>query len=204
LALYVYPTGNVWDTAVADRFTHAIEKIDPEATGFIVTTHHHMQIIISGFERAAAIAAVLVFIMLLIDFRRLTDALLALIPLGMGWLWMLGIMSATGIAFNVANIVSLPLVLGIGIDAGVHIVHRCNESAADNNGVGRLDDLLRGTGGAVFLSSLTTIAGFAGLMISDYGAMFSLGLAMVIGVATCLVASLAILPAILVVLKRAA
>lgn len=203
VAVYAYPAGNPWDSEFAAHFTETLEAIDPNVTGFLVTTAHHIKIIIGGFQRAAGIAGVFVFMVLLWNFRRLPDVALAAMPLLMGWLWMLGIMSVAEIPFNVANMVALPLVLGIGIDAGVHIVHRTRESAEANGGVGRLDDLLRGTGGAVVISALTTIAGFAGLMVTDYGAMTSLGITMVIGVSTCALASLFVLPAVLVLLGRA-
>ena len=77
---------------------------------------------------------------------------------------MLGTMGAADLPFNMANMVSLPLIFGIGVDAGVHLMHRCRQSAAENDGVARLDELLRGTGGAVMLGSLTTMAGFASLV----------------------------------------
>ena len=119
-----------------------------------------------------------------------------------GWLWMVGLMAAVGIPFNVANIVCLPLVLGIGTAFGVHLMHRAEESAKIH-GIASLDDLLRGTGSAVIISALTTMVGFAALMLGKHGAMLSLGLSMVIGIATCLAASILVLPALLLLLKRA-
>jgi multidrug efflux pump subunit AcrB len=202
VALYVYPSGDIWQREVADAFTARLEEVDPQATGFAITTNRHIYLIVDGFKRAAVIAGLLVLVMLLIDLRSPVDVLLAMLPVFLGGLWMLGLMSAASIPLNVANIVVLPLILGIGIDAGVHLVHRCRESAAANKGIARLDDLLRGTGAAVMVSSMTTMAGFAGLMVADYGAMRSLGLAMVIGVATCLLASLLVLPAVLLLMGR--
>lgn len=203
VAIFVFPNGDVWDREFGKRFTQKLEEIDPEATGFMVTLHAHTQFVIEGFERAALMSAILVLIILLLDFRSLRDSLLALLPVGLGWLWMLGTMGAADLPFNMANMVSLPLIFGIGVDAGVHLMHRCRQSAAENGGVANLDELLRGTGGAVMLGSLTTMAGFASLMISDYGAMATLGLLMVMGVGFCLLACLLVLPAILVLLKRA-
>ncbi|HEY8374881.1 MAG TPA: MMPL family transporter, partial [Nannocystis sp.] len=71
------------------------------------------------------------------------------------------------------------------------------------HGQARLDDLVRGTGSAVVLSALTTIASFASLMLNDYGAMKSFGLVMVLGISGCLMASLFVLPALLLSLGRA-
>jgi hypothetical protein len=77
-------------------------------------------------------------------------------------------------------------------------VHRYKQSAQLRGGVAHLEDLLQGTGSAVVVASITTMVGFAGLMLSEHGAMFSLGLIMVIGILCCLLACLILLPAILV------
>jgi predicted RND superfamily exporter protein len=202
LALYVYPKGDIWNRHFASQFAHDLEQIDPNVSGFAITLHAHSTMILLGFKHAALLAAVLICFLLLYDFRRISDTLLALLPTTVGWLWMLGIMASWGIDFNVANIVVLPLVLGIGIDSGVHMVHRYRESAKANE-IAQLTDLLSGTGSAVLLSSVTTIVGFAGLMLADYGGMQSLGLVMVLGISCCLMACLLILPATLIILRRA-
>jgi predicted RND superfamily exporter protein len=137
------------------------------------------------------------------ELRSLRDAALALVPTALGWLWMLGVMAVIDLHFNVANIIALPLVIGIGTAFGVHLMHRCQESAKKHGGVAKLDDLVRSTGGAVVLSALTTIASFAALMLGEYGGMKTIGLAMVLGITSCLIASLLVLPALLAVLKRA-
>jgi predicted RND superfamily exporter protein len=73
-------------------------------------------------------------------------------------------------------------VIGIGTAFGVHLMHRCQESAKKHGGVATLDDLVRSTGGAVVLSALTTIASFAALILGEYGGMKTIGLAMVLGI----------------------
>ncbi|HFE47010.1 MAG TPA: hypothetical protein ENJ18_16255, partial [Nannocystis exedens] len=159
--------------------------------------------ILDGFRRAAGLAAVLILLLLMIDFRGIKNALLALVPTVLGWLWMLAFMALFGLSFNVVNVICLPLVIGIGTAFGVHLMHRAEESARAHNGIASLDDLLRGTGSAVIISALTTMVGFGALMLGKHGAMLSLGLTMVIGIATCLAASVLVLPAILYLLGRA-
>ncbi|MEM6991734.1 MAG: MMPL family transporter, partial [Myxococcota bacterium] len=146
---------------------------------------------------AAAVAAGIIFILLVADFGGPRDALLALVPTGLGWLWMFGAMALLRMQFNVANIVCLPLVLGIGVAFGVHFMHRVREDEHAS-----LDTVLRGTGGAIAIAALTTMVGFAGLVAGRYGGMQSLGLTMVVGIATCLLATVCILPAMLLVLGR--
>jgi len=203
LAVFANPAGNIWDAATARQFSDDVRKVDPEASGMAVNIHEHQRMIREGFTRAGFIAAGLVLIVLLVGFRKVGDALLALIPVLVGFLWMLGLMGAFRIPFDIANVVCVPLTLGIGIDAGAHMVHRWRHSALQHGGVGELGEIIRGTGAAVLLASLTTALGFAALMTGDYGAMKTVGLVMTIGIGCCLVASLVVLPAILVVLRKA-
>lgn len=203
LAIFVVPSGDIWDADTARTFVEEVSAVEPSASGLAFNRHFHEIFVVDGFKRAAGYAAIIIVVLLLLDFRRLDDAILALIPTAMGWCWMLGTMVAIDLRFNLANIVALPLVLGIGIDAGVHLVHRARESARANGGITRVEDMVRGTGGAVILSALTTMVGFAGLLAGDYGAARSIGFTMLIGLGACLLASVVVLPALLLALKRA-
>ena len=202
LALFVVPKESPYDHDKAVRFLDAVSALAPEVSGLAVNVDIHASMIMVDFRRSAIWAALLILIAVSVELRSLRDALLALVPTLLGWLWMLALMALVGQRFDVANIVSLPLVIGIGTAFGVHLVHRCRESERDY-GVARLDDLVRSTGGAVLLSALTTIASFAALMFGDYGGMKSFGLVMVMGISSCLVASLLVLPSLLLVLRRA-
>lgn len=197
VALYVVPAGDFWDRDVARGFAEDVLAVDGGASGLALDHVSHGDLVLDGFLRAAVIAAVLILVLLIGDFGGPRDALLALLPTVLGWLWMFGAMALFGIPFNVANIVCLPLVLGIGVAFGVHFMHRVREDAD-----GSLDTVLRGTGGAIAVAALTTMVGFAGLMLGRYGAQQSFGLVMVIGIATCLAATIAVLPATLVLLGR--
>lgn len=204
MAMFVIPAGSAFETETARNFYNAVAAVDPNVSGLAVNINLHETMIKTGFRQAAGLAAILIFVIVAFELRSIRDGLLALVPTGLGWLWMLGVMAVIKLQFNVANIIVLPLVIGIGTAFGVHLMHRCQESAKHNGGVAKLDDLVRSTGGAVVLSALTTIASFAALILGDYGGMKTLGLAMVLGIAACLIASLLVLPALLAVLKRAA
>ena len=204
MALYVIPSGSAFETETARAFYKAVSAVDPNVSGLAVNINLHETMIVTGFRRAAGLAAILIFLCVAFELRSVRDAILALVPTALGWLWMLGVMAVIDLHFNVANIIALPLVIGIGTAFGVHLMHRCQESAKKHGGVASLDDLVRSTGGAVVLSALTTIASFAALILGEYGGMKTIGLAMVLGISSCLVASLLVLPALLAVLKRAA
>jgi predicted RND superfamily exporter protein len=203
LAVYANPAGNIWDSETSTTFRDQVATVAPEAAGMAVNICEHIRMIKEGFMRAGIMSGACVLLVLLAGFRRIVHAALALVPVVIGFCWTLGIMGLAGIAIDVANVTVLPLILGIGIDAGAHMIHRWRQSREDNGGVADLARIIRGTGAAVLLASLTTAVGFAALMTGEYGAMRSLGLVMTIGIGCCLLASLIVLPAVLLVLRKA-
>ncbi|MEM9460365.1 MAG: MMPL family transporter [Myxococcota bacterium] len=203
VALFVVPAGRFWERDVAERFRLDMVEIDPKVSGLATVHVRHGEIVVEGFRRAALLAAGLVLLILAVDFRSLKDAVLALVPTVVGWLWMAGLMVLVGLRFDVANVVSMPLVLGIGIAFGVHMMHRCREVEARDEPVeGRLDTVVRGTGGAIAVAALTTMVGFGGLTVSAHGGMTSFGRLMMVGIGTCLLATVLVLPALLLVIRR--
>ena len=101
-------------------------------------------------------------------------------------------MDLIGLQLNMANLVILPLILGIGVVNGIHITHRYREEGDKNASV-----LGKSTGQAVLLSSLTTMIGFGSMMVANHYGVFSLGLVLMLGVFNCLIASVTFLPALL-------
>src|SRR5438105_5253679 len=104
-------------------------------------------------------------------------------------------MGTFGIPLNPANIMTLPLVIGIGVTNGIHILNRFAEE--QNPSI-----LARSTGKAVLVSGLTAIAGFGSLMLAKHEGIKSLGYVMSIGLATCMIAGLTFLPALLNLVTR--
>jgi len=121
-------------------------------------------------------------------FRHLKATVLALIPVLFGGLWTIAIMALLEVDFNMANLIILPLFLGIGVDNGIHIVHRMFESPEAAKA-----PLAHSTGKAIVLCSLTTIVGFGSLMVAQHNGIFSLGLISALAVSCGLVASLIVL-----------
>jgi hypothetical protein len=203
LALYAVPSGRFWERDVAERFRLDVVAIDPKVSGLATVHVRHGEIVMEGFRGAALMAGALVLLILTIDFRSLRDAVLALVPTIIGWLWMTGLMAVFGLRFDVANVVSMPLVLGIGIAFGVHMIHRCREEEHElRPPEQRLDRVVRGTGGAIVVAALTTMVGFGGLMVASHGGMVSFGGIMMLGIGLCLLATVLVLPALLLVIGR--
>ena len=134
----------------------------------------------------------IVALLMSLNFRSVRWAGLALIPLVVGVLWMLLLMEVFGLKLNFYNLVVLPAVLGIGNDAGVHLVHRYREE-----GRGSIWHVLRSTGEHVTMGSLTTMIGFAGLLLSFHPGLRSIGELAVAGIGATLLAALFFLPALL-------
>src|SRR5690606_24804861 len=121
--------------------------------------------------------------------------LLALVPVLVGMLQMFGLLGLLDIPLNPANMIVLPLILGIGLDDGVHVIHDFRAQT------GRFR-LGRSTATAMVITSLTTMAGFGSMMIADHRGLQSLGRVLTLGVACCLFNALVPLPALLRWLTR--
>ena len=172
-------------------------RVSEQAISFPFMFHKMSNRITTGFYRAVVAGAVLVSVILLLGFRSLRDAALAALPLAIGLVWTLGAMRLLGLSLNFANLVGVPLIVGVGIDNGVHIVHRVRLEG----GAG-IDVVLRRTGRAILIASLTTMVGFGSLALASHRGLESLGLLLLIGVGSCLLASIVVLPNVLVVTGR--
>ena len=193
--LQVYPKEDVWQREQQEEFIGQLRTIYPQVTGSPVQFYEYTSRLRQNVQRAAAYAAVIISLLVFLHFRRLSSVLLALLPVALGFCWMLGLMGWLGIGFNPVNIVSLILVVGIGVTNGVHILNRFAEEPYPNI-------LARSTGKAIVVSALTTIAGFGSLLVAKHQGIASFGAVMAIGAAMCVLAALAILPAVLTLLGR--
>ncbi len=190
LLLKIYAKGSVWDMEALEQFVIAVRSVDPQATGKPLQTFEASRQMERCYRQAAYYALAAIFVLLLIDFGSIRDTLLAMLPLAAAMVQLFGLLGAFGIPLNPANIVVLPLILGIGVDDGVHVVH-------DFRRQGGRYRISNSTAGSILLTSLTTMVGFGSLMIADHRGIESLGKVMVLGSLTCWFSSIIILPCIL-------
>lgn len=134
-------------------------------------------------------------ISLVLNFRGVMFTILALVPPVLGGLLSYGVLAALGISFNPANLILLPLILGIGVDDGVHVLHDFHSQSGSYR-------LSPSTMNAIVLTSLTSMIGFGSMMIAAHRGLYSVGLVLVIGVGSCLFVSLVPLPAILTLFRK--
>jgi hopanoid biosynthesis associated RND transporter like protein HpnN len=190
--LLVFPDINIWEKPAMEKFLSELRSVDAEVTGNAVHMYESTQLMISGYINGGIYAMVAIIIFILLSFRNLRTTFFILLPTIVGSIWTVGIMELIGVRFNLANLVILPLIIGIGVVNGVHIVHRFREDSDGGTTV-----LSKSTGQAVVLSSLTTIIGFGSLMVADHQGVYSLGLVLSIGVGSCMLTSITLLPALL-------
>jgi hypothetical protein len=187
----VYPKKNIWeDIQFLNRFSEEATSIHSSATGLPPIFVELMDIMSQDGKRATYLAIFAVFILLMLDFKSYKYALLGMTPLVFGVIWLTGFMELVGLKFTMMNIMAIPLIIGIGIDDGIHILHRYK---IEKN----LNIVFRSTGKAILLTSLTTMIGFGSLWFATYRGLGSLGIALFIGVCACFLATLFVIPSIL-------
>jgi len=195
LLLQVYPKNDVWERDNQEKFVTTLRTVDPNVTGTPVQLYEYETMMKDSFVQAAWYSLTAIALMVLFHFRSVGAVILSLLPVAIGTLWLAGLMGWLGIPINLANIMTLPLVIGIGVTNGIHILNRFAEERTP--GI-----LSRSTGKAVLVSGLTAIAGFGSLMLSKHHGLYTLGCLMATGIATCMIAGLTFLPALLNLLGR--
>ncbi len=193
--LQIYPKENIWNRKHQEKFVADLRTVDRHATGTPVQLLEYTTLLRKSFEEAALYSLIAISILVFIHFRSVSCVVLSLIPVAVGFLWMVGWMGLFNIPFNPANVMTLPLVVGIGVTNGIHILNRFAEELQPSI-------LAKSTGKAVLVSGLTTIAGFGSLIAAKHRGIESLGLVMAVGTATCMVVGLTFLPALLNLLNR--
>jgi len=151
-----------------------------------------LTVMLADSPKAIALSFMAVFALLLIDFRSFKFALVSMVPLVCGICIMLGLMGVTGIGLNFFNMIVLPIILGIGIDAGVHFFHRFQEEGYRN-----LPKVISTTGGSIVMTTLTTAAGFSGMAFAHHKGLQSIGLGAIVGLMSILLINLLFFPAVL-------
>lgn len=194
-AVQVFPKKDVWDRDNQEEFVRDLRSVFPDVTGSPVQLYEYTTLLKNSYIKAAWYSLGAILILLFLRFRSLLYTLLALVPVAVGMIWLVGSMVICGITFNPANIMALPMTIGVGVSGGIQILNRYLED-------GKPIVLANSTGLAVIISALTTIAGFGSLMLGQHQGIKSLGFVMGIGTLMCMLAALTILPALMILLSR--
>ncbi|MFP6640926.1 MAG: MMPL family transporter [Myxococcota bacterium] len=193
----IFPMDDLSDEAAFIYFTDQVKAVDPRAAGVAMNLVGFGRATRSSFEQALLSAIAIIAVILLIVWRRIGPVLLVMAPLLLSAVLTVAAMVVLGIPFNFANVIVIPLMLGIGVDSGIHLVHRA-EAMADTE-----DDLMdSSTARAVFYSALTTLISFGTLAFSSHHGVESLGIVLSIGMVLTVISNLVVLPSLLRVRSR--
>ncbi len=188
--LMVYPKKDLRARENQKEFIEQVQTVYPKVSGTPIQLYYYTDLLKQSYEEAARYSLVAIVFLVLFHFRSFLCVLLALVPVAVGSIWLGGILGCFGIPLNPANIMTLPLVIGIGVTNGIQVLNRYAEEQTANI-------LALSTGKAVVVSALTSMAGFGSLILAQHRGIQSLGYVMSFGLATCMVAGLTFLPALL-------
>jgi predicted RND superfamily exporter protein len=163
----VSPRGDSEDNEVLKRFVDAVVKVAPDATGEAVSIQKAGDAIVDAFIQAALLALISIAILLWLFLRRLTDVGLTLFPLLLAAAVTLEMCVILGLPLNFANIIALPLLLGVGVAFKIYYIVAWRE--------GRSGLLASPLTRAVFFSGMTTAVAFGSLWLSNHPGTSSMG-----------------------------
>jgi hopanoid biosynthesis associated RND transporter like protein HpnN len=192
----VYPRENLSDNVALAAFVRAVRDLAPDAAGAPVGIHSGGEAVIGATLTATFYAVVASFLLFLLWLRSLRDALLVLVPLLLALVAMGGSSVALDLPFNLANIIALPLLIGLNNAYGTYLVLRAREAG------GTRALLASATPRAVLLSGLTTAGSFATLAVADHPGMATMGIFVGLAIGWSLLFALGVLPALFAWLER--
>lgn len=197
---FVYPKVSLWDSRDLLAFSNQVSEIKVgdkvyHTTGVAILFARLATIVLHDGKQFTLLAALLIFLVILVDLRRIGQAMIALMPLAMGVGWMLGVMALVDQPINFMNVIVFPVVLGYGVGSGLYIFHRFREC-------GSVKTALNQTGRAVVASCTTTLVGWLALLTANHRGLESMGIVAGIGIACVLVTSLTVLPASIQLFKN--
>jgi predicted RND superfamily exporter protein len=192
----VRPPGPLTDNARLEAFARAVLSVAPEATGTPIMVLQAGDAVVGAFRQASLLVFGVIMLLLAWVLRRPRDILLVLAPLGLAVLLTAATAVLLGLSLNFANVIVLPLLLGLGVSGAIHVVMRWRvEAFSDRVAV-------TSTPRAVLFSALTTVASFGSLAVSPHRGLASMGLLLTIAILWSLVSTLVVLPNVLALLGR--
>ena len=179
-----FPAVDAWDPHALGRFVARVRAVDPGATGVPFTQHGSIDDMVKTFLVVSLLSVAAIALIAWVDLRSARLAALAVGTVLAGVGMTLGAMPLLGIDVNLANFFAIPMLIGLGIDSAIHIIHRAKH---DPSG-------LSATVRAVGFTALTTAIGFGALVFADHRGMRSLGMVMLAGSLCCMYVACVVLP----------
>ncbi len=185
--VHYYPSGDAWEEKPLRAFVQAVRSVDANATGVPITQLESIDDMRNAFTRLSWLSLVAVACIAWLDFRSVRLTMLATGSVVAGVAMTLGVLALLRVELNLANFFAIPMLLGLSIDSGIHILHRASDGA----------EALRSTVRTVAFTALTTAIGFGALIFAEHRGLHTLGVVMAVGSLCCLYVSCVFLPALL-------
>ena len=170
---------------------HDIYSVSKDATGFPTTHQAFSKSVVESFSHGTILALIVCLTWIAVTLRSVAGFALASLPLLIGGGWMLGLMALTGIQYNYANIIALPLVIALAVDYGVWFSYRWRELQHYSPFQVSLI-----SGKVIGLAASTELAGLGAITLASYRGVSTMGVSITIGLLCCLIATLFVAPAI--------
>jgi predicted RND superfamily exporter protein len=193
-AAYLHVRPGFWLDPKTEGFLEKLKRAAPhiQVTGSKLVQRELENLMTGEAWKILLIALAAVCALIYLDFRSWRLTLLSLLPVALGLFWTLGLMGFLGMDLNFMNLVIFTMVVGVGVDYGVHILHRRSE-----NGLAGFETGLVQVTKGIVLSALTTLVSFGSLALSGYPGLRSMGTVALIGVGFSALISLTLLPVLL-------
>ena len=182
-----FPKADAWNPHHLGRFVARVRAVDAAATGVPFTQHGSIDDMVKTFLVVSLLSVAAIALIAWLDLRSLRLAALAVGTVLAGIGMTMGAMPLLGIEVNLANFFAIPMLIGLGIDSAIHIIHRARQDPSR----------LGGTVRAVAFTALTTAIGFGALVFADHRGMRSLGTVMLAGSLCCMYVACVVLPVLL-------
>jgi uncharacterized protein len=189
----IQPKEDLNDNAAMKRFVKQLQAYDNTTIGSPVISIEAGAAVITAFKSAFTYALIAIALLLIVLMKRKLDAIIILFSVLVGAVFTSGFMLLFNIPLNFANIIGLPLLLGIGVDSGIHIADRFRQEQETNKNI-----FTTSSSRGVIVSSLTTICSIGNLAFSSHTGTASMGLLLTIGLASMMISTMMILPAFLI------
>lgn len=190
--LYIYPANDTWEEENIESLEPILCEAAPKAVGLSRISYHISNWIVDEVITISIASLLVILVTLLVTQKNLKFAAIAILPLCLGILFTLSTLSLLNIKVSLYNLIGLPLILGIGIDNGIHVVHACRESFENTNQKAFLK-----VGPALFLTALTSMIGFGFLSFYSHPGISSLGVVAFIGIGWCFIITIIFLPIVI-------
>jgi hopanoid biosynthesis associated RND transporter like protein HpnN len=198
--LRVLPASDLPSAAAMQSFAERVQTIAPQAAGAPASITAAGRAVLLSFVEAIAYTVIAIGLVVTILRRRLADVLLVLAPLAVASIWVVAGSAVLDVPFNFANVIVIPLLIGLGVASSIHMVTRAREEAAEQSGAdqGKAGVLTTSTPLAVLITQLNTVAAFATLAVAHHRGLFSMGVLLGLAIFFVLIVSLIVLPSFMI------